>query len=73
VVRKWDAPCCLSRDRSGHERWGWTGWIACSMRARETTMRTRFRRALGTGAAAVMLVLPALVVVVDGAKRWPGL
>jgi hypothetical protein len=33
-------------------------------------MRTRFRRALGTGVATMMLVLPAMVMLIDGAKRW---
>jgi hypothetical protein len=34
-------------------------------------MRTRYRRALGMGAAWMMVVLPALAVMIDGAKRWP--
>jgi len=35
-------------------------------------MRTRYRRALGMAAAWMMLALPALALVIDGAKRWPG-
>ncbi len=33
-------------------------------------MRTRYGRALAMGAAWLLMTLPALVVVVDGAKRW---
>jgi hypothetical protein len=34
-------------------------------------MRTRNRRALWSGAAWLMAALPALALVIDGAKRWP--
>jgi len=34
-------------------------------------MRTRYRQALWSGAAWIMVALPALALVIDGAKRWP--
>jgi hypothetical protein len=34
-------------------------------------MRMRYRRALSMGAAWMMVALPALALMIDGAKRWP--
>jgi hypothetical protein len=34
------------------------------------TMRTWFRQARTAGVAWLMLILPALALVIDGAKRW---